>query len=214
MRLFLILISLIISTSINSQNRIIIRILGQSNYVESAESNSMMLRVKNSEINKIHILSDSLFALGYKSVPEKVNDYSSHNFSKFRINEASVENFDRIMVLCNELLIPIVSVFYMMPEHSFEDEDIQAILALRNANSQAKIIANHLNKKVLRILNIDDDTTYANSFYDNIDLDSERGQLILKLLEVLSRRNEVYSKDSKEEFRNGAYTLWVTYELN
>ena len=118
------------------------------------------------------------------------------------------------MVLCNELLIQIVSVFYMMPEHSFEDEDIQAILALRNANSQAKIIANHLKKKVLRILNIDDDTTYANSFYDNIDLDSERGQLVLKLLEVLSRRNEVYSQDSKEEFRNGAYTLWVTYELN
>lgn len=214
MRLFFILLLLIISNSINSQNRITIRILGQSNYVETAESNSMILRVKNSEINKIHILSDSLVALGYKSGPVQVNDYSSHSFSKFRINEASVEKFDRIMVLCNELLIEVVSVFFMMPEHSFEGEDIQAILALRNANSQAKIIANHLNKKVLRILNIDDDTTYANSFYDNIDLDSERGQLVLKLLEVLSNRNEVYSRESKEEYRNGAYTLWVTYELN
>ena len=116
-------------------------------------------------------------------------------------------------MICNDLKIKVDKVYYKLPVHRFEDEDRNAILALNNATSQAKIIANNLKYKVVDILNIDDDTTYADPFYDNIDIESERGQLLVKLLQLLGGGNSLHKVESSKPIREGGYDIWVTYKL-
>jgi hypothetical protein len=62
-------------------------------------------------------------------------------------------------------------------------------------------------------LNIDDDTTLADPLYDNIDMESERGKLVIKLLQLLGGGNSLHKTESSKPTRDGGYTILVTYKL-
>ncbi|GAA0717835.1 hypothetical protein GCM10009430_15230 [Aquimarina litoralis] len=191
---------------------ITLRVLGQSNYVEYAESNVAMISINESDIDKIDTLNDSIANLGFNSKLSKIEEFKNPNKVQFKIEDEDISRFDQLLVWFSDLQINVEKIYFRIPEHRFEEEDKNAILALNNANSQAKIIANHLGYKVYKILNIDDETTYAHPVYDDFDFDSETGVLMLRLLELLGG-NSLFKTESLDPIRNGGYSLWVTYRL-
>lgn len=190
-----------------------LRVLGFSSYTEYAVSNVLLISTNDSSLEKINILKDSLVTKGFDNKLVKIDDIKNLKSIQYKIEEKDKNEFDKLLVLCYDLQIKVDKVYFKMPKHLFREEDKKAILALNNANSQAKVLANHLGYKIEKILNIDDETTYASSIYDDIDFDSERGESLLWLLELLGGRNTLYETESSNPTRNGGYNLWVTYNL-
>ena len=213
MKIYILFVFSVFFVGYSPAQDITLRVLGQSNYVEYAESNVVLISANESNIEKIDALKDSISANGLDNELNKVTGLKNQKKVQFKIEDEDLNVFDKLLVLCSDLQIKVDKVYFKMPEHLFEEEDKKAIWALNNANSQAKILANHLGYKIDKILNIDDDTTYSNSIYDDIDFESERGQLMLRLLELLGGRNSLYETESSNPSRNGGYNLWVTYEL-
>ena len=213
MKVYILIIFYALSISCSFGQDITLRVLGFSSYTEYAESNVALISTNDSTLEKINVFKDSLVAKGLNKKLVKIGDIKNSKKIQYKIEEKDKNEFDKLLILCNDLQIKIDKVYFKMPEHLFEEEDKKAILALNNANSQAKVLANHLGYKIDKILNIDDDTTYSSSIYDDIDFDSERGELLLRLLELLGGRNTLYETDSSNSTRNGGYNLWVTYNL-
>ena len=212
MRLFAILILLLTTLNTNAQN-ITLRVLGKATYAEYAETNGIIISINKSELDKITKLSDTISLIGINNKLVPVAGTNTTNKKKFRIEEKNLNLFDKLLIVCNDLKIKIDKVYYKLPEHKFENEDKNAILALNNATSQARIIANNLNCKIVKILNINDDTTLADPLYDNIDMESERGKLVIKLLQLLGGGNSLHKTESSKPTRDGGYTILVTYKL-
>jgi hypothetical protein len=213
MKVYILIIFYALSISCSFGQDITLRVLGFSSYTEYAESNVALISTNDSSLEKINVFKDSLVAKGLNNKLVKIDDIKNSKKIQYKIEEKDKNEFDKLLVLCSDLQIKIDKVYFKMPEHLFEEEDKKAILALNNANSQAKVLANHLGYKIDKILNIDDDTTYSSSIYDDIDFDSERGELLLTLLELLGGRNTLYETESSNSTRNGGYNLWVTYNL-
>ncbi len=213
MKVYILIIFYALSISCSFGQDITLRVLGFSSYTEYAESNVALISTNDSTLEKINVFKDSLVAKGVNKKLVKIGDIKNSKKIQYKIEEKDKNEFDKLLILCNDLQIKIDKVYFKMPEHLFEEEDKKAILALNNANSQAKVLANHLGYKIDKILNIDDDTTYSSSIYDDIDFDSERGELLLRLLELLGGRNTLYETESSNSTRNGGYNLWVTYNL-
>ena len=192
---------------------ITLRVLGYSSYTEYAESNVALISINDSSLVKINKLKDSISAYKINSALTEIASIKTQNRNQFKLEHADINKFDQLLVLCSKLEITVEKVYFKMPEHIFEEEDKKAILALNNANTQAKLIANHLGYEIDNILNVDDDTTYASSIYDAVDFDSERVEVVLRLLELLGAGNPQYDTESSNPVRNGGYNLWVTYNL-
>lgn len=193
-----------------------LRVLGQSNYVELAETNALIVSFTANDMEvKKKVLLHKLDSLGIDNEMTKVDDRTDfkHQRKRFKIEEENRELFDDLILLCNDLQINIQKIYFKIPPHKFKDEDENAIMAVKNATSQAKIITNHLNYKIIKILNIDDETTYAHPVFDNIDMDSERGKLMIRLLGILSSNRKLYETESSEPVRAGGYSIWVTYQI-
>ena len=214
MKVYILIFFCALSISCSFGQDITLRVLGFSSYTEYAESNVALISTNDSTLEKISVFKDSLVAKGLNNKLVEIDDIKNSKKIQYKIEEKDKNEFDKLLILCNDLQIKIDKVYFKMPEHLFEEEDKKAILALNNANSQAKVLANHLGYKIDKILNIDDDTTYSSSIYDDIDFDSERGELLLRLLELLGGRNMLYETESSNSTRNGGYNLWVTYNLN
>jgi len=212
MREFAILILFLTTLTMSAQN-ITLRVLGKATYVEYAETNGIVVSFNKSELDKKIKFSDTISLIGINNKLVPINGSNASGKKKFRIEEKDLDFFDKILMVCNDLKVKIDKVYYKLPEHKFENEDGNAILALNNATSQARIIANNLNYKITKILNVDDDTTYADPFYDNIDMESERGKLLVKLLQLLGGGNSLHKTESSKPTREGGYTIMVTYEL-
>ncbi len=213
MKIYILIIFYALSISCSFGQDITLRVLGFSNYTEYAESNVALISTNDSTLEKINVFKDSLVAKGLNKKLVKIGDIKNSKKIQYKIEEKDKNEFDKLLILCNDLQIKIDKVYFKMPEHLFEEEDKKAILALNNANSQAKVLANHLGYKIEKILSIDDDTTYSSSIYDDIDFDSERGEILLRILELLGGRNTLYETESSNSTRNGGYNLWVTYNL-
>ncbi|WP_104735972.1 hypothetical protein [Hanstruepera ponticola] len=213
MKLFFLFIFFTITVNYGLAQDITLRVLGYSSYTEYAESNVALISTNDSSLVKINKLKDSISAYRINSELIEINSLKNQNSSHFKIEHADINEFDKLLVLCSALEISVNKVYFKMPEHIFEEEDQKAVLALNNANSKAKLIANHLGYKIDNILNIDDDTTYASSIYDAVDFDSERVEVVLRLLELLGSGNSQYETESSKPIRSGGYNLWVTYNL-
>ncbi|WP_034061955.1 hypothetical protein [Lacinutrix jangbogonensis] len=116
-------------------------------------------------------------------------------------------------MLVSNLKINIEKIYYKIPEHKFEDEDVNAISAFNHATTRAKMIANHLNYKINKVLNIDDDTTESSYIYDRYDKDTDSGRRFIKFLKLLDGRNNLFETESNTPLRSAEYNLWVTFEL-
>jgi len=197
----------------NAQS-ITLRVLGKATYIEYAKTNGVIISFNEKELKgKKTKLTDTILSIGIKNKLIPFSKANTRNRFKFRLEENNLKTFDNILVICSDLGIKIDKIYYKIPEHKFENEDENAILAINNATSQAKIIANNLHYKIVKILNIDDDTTYADPIYDRIDIESERGKMLIRLLQLLGNRNYLKETESKNSIRQGGYNIWVTYKL-
>jgi len=197
----------------NAQS-ITLRVLGKATYVEYAKTNGIIISFNEKELKvKKTKLTDTILSIGIKNKLVPFSKTNTRNRFKFRLEENNLKTFDNILVICSDLGIKIDKIYYKIPEHKFENEDENAILAINNATSQAKIIANNLHYKIVKILNIDDDTTYADPIYDRIDIESERGKMLIRLLQLLGNINYLKETESKNPIRQGGYNIWVTYKL-
>lgn len=212
MKVFSFLILFLVTTNTNAQN-ITLRVLGKVNYVEYAETNGIIVSINKSELDKKTKLSDAITLIGINNKLVPITGNPTRNIDKFRIEEKDLNLFDKLLIACIDLKVKVDKIYYKLPEHKFENEDNSAILALNNATSQAKIIANNLNCKIVKILNIDDETTYADPFFDNINMESDHGKFVVEMLQLLSDGNSLHETESLKPTREGAYTILVTYEL-
>jgi len=192
---------------------ITLSVLGFSSYTEYAESNVLLISTNDATLEKITILNDSIRVKGMDNTLVAIDGLKSSKKNQYKIEEKDKNEFDKLLVLCDDLQIRVDKVYFKMPEHLFEEEDEKAIMAMNNANSRAKVLANHLGYKIDKILNIDDDTTYSSSIYDDIDFDSKRGEVLVQLLELLGGRNLLDNSVNSNPTRNRGYNLWVTYNL-
>ena len=213
MKLYILILWFITFANYSQAQSITLRILGQSNYTEYAESNVVLLSIQQHDSTKIEALKDSLTANGLDNTVVKVATSKNQQITQYKFENQDLNTFDNVLVWCSALQINVYKVYFKMPEHQFKNEDDHAVLALKNANTQAKILANHLGYKIETILNIDDETTYANPIYDTIDFDSSKGQRMLKFLELLSNRDVTYDTKSNSPSKSGGYNIWVTYRL-
>jgi len=213
MKVFAILMLLSLTAlNVNAQN-ITLRVLGKANYVEYAETNGIKISFNKNQLENITKLIDTISLIGIKNQLVPIIESNISNKKKFKIEESNLDLFDKLLMVCNNLKVKIDKIYYKLPEHKFENEDNNAILALNNATSQAKIIANNLKYKIVKILNIDDETTYADPFYDKFDMESESGKILVKLLTLLGGGNSLHKTESSKPIREGGYNIWVTYEL-
>ena len=117
----------------------------------------------------------------------------------------------KIQKTINSSGIKLVKTYYKFSENSFLNEDKKAILAFKNSQNKAKIIAKILNYEILEIVSIDDDTSDANAIFELSEitnLDDENKEMMNSLFEMLNNL-EVNSNATKD----GAYNLWVTYKI-
>jgi len=213
MKFYILIFFYILSSGYSFGQDITLRVLGYSNYTEYAESYVVLISTNESSLETIKNLKDSLVAKGYENKLVKIDDVKNLTAIQYKIEENDKSKFDNLLILCSDLRIKVDKIFFKMPEHLFEEEDQKAIMALNNANSQANLLANHLGYKIDKILNIDDETTYANPIFEDVDIDSQSGQLFIKLVELLGGRNMLYETESSQPTRDGGYNLWVTYNL-
>ena len=192
-----------------------LRVLGQSNYTEYSETNVAIIYIsdEDSETKEI-LLKKKIDSIGFKNELIPINDTKEikSNGEMFKFEEDNLDLFGKFLSICSDLKIRLEDTYFKMPPHEYDDEDKYAFLALKNAESQAKIITKNLNYNIVQILSIDDETTYADPIFDFIDRDSERGRIVIELIQILGSRNPNETK-SKQSVRYGGYNLWVTFEI-
>ncbi len=213
--IFLILLLNFTLASVNAQT-ISLKVLGSAKNNEYAESNGVIVSFlsNNLEVKK-NTLLDSIRAVGVKSemiVIEGPSKYSAGK-KRFRIEESNLELFDKLLIVCSSQDIKIDKIYYKMPDHNFESQDANAIMAYNNAASQAKILSNSLNYRIIKVLNIDDDTTESSYIYDLIDKDTEHGKSLIRLMQLLGGGNNSFQTESSLPVKTSGYNLWVTFEL-
>ncbi len=225
MRIFLIFLMILGSISVYGQT-ITLRVLGQYTYVDSMEKYVAVIILQENPDRcdpvlgfitieeQLKHLNESIKVIGSKAIPVPVEDftYSEYRKKTYRIEEADADKFDEILNICKIRQITIQNSYFKLPKHRFEEEDEKAIGALRMAKLKAGIIADHLDYKVKRVVNVDDETTYASEVFNLLNVDSEKMEEFTYLMDLLSSRDS-YSSESKTPERKGQYNLWVTFEL-
>ncbi|MFK8164235.1 MAG: hypothetical protein AB8H12_17450 [Lewinella sp.] len=208
------LLFLLFSIPLYSQS-ITLRVLGQSTYVESAEASGILVRFGGSDIDKEkEMLQTAMASAGVAGELKKLEgDSPEKNIYRFEVQGNSPELLGELMMVCKKLSVNIEKFYYKLPPHRYSDEDERAIMALKNAKSQAEVIAKNLNHEIVRVLNIDDETTYADPLFDAFDFDSEQGETIKTVMELLTRLDSQFKVYDSSPGRTKGYNLWVTYEL-
>ncbi|MFT7121236.1 MAG: hypothetical protein ACJAZ9_001414 [Neolewinella sp.] len=74
-------------------------------------------------------------------------------------------------------------------------------------------MAKSLNCRVEEIVNIDDETTYADPLFDAFDLDGEEGDILKRVLGILAEFEPPHEVYVSTPGKTKGYNLWVTYEL-
>ena len=120
--------------------------------------------------------------------------------------------FLQIAAVLKKQRIPTKKVYYWIPGHRFEDEDEVAIKALEDAINKAELIAKHLGKKVVNVLNVDDKTN--NYSYLTVGMSSKDEQAIASLFDDLQSVKPITApQKQKQAFKERSYLLNVTFEL-
>tara|TARA_R110001632_G_scaffold36869_5_gene93138 strand:+ start:9364 stop:9993 length:630 start_codon:yes stop_codon:yes gene_type:complete len=195
---------------------ITLKVLGTSKYIDYAESYGVLISVKkNDSLRKIQSFKDSIKTnnISHKITPFKEVRTNYLNKNVYKLVLKSQENLDKLVKICNSLNIKIEKTYFNIPKHSYQKEDEKAVLAFENAVNQAKIIAHNLNYKIIKVLNINDETSKSSGLYDNLDLETEKGQLMARFYDLLSKNPRTASIESSKKTRNGGYNLWITFEI-
>jgi len=158
-------------------------------------------------------LSESIVSKGSTAKLELVKDhtYSEYKKETYRIEEPNAEIFEDIIAACNNQNATVKKRYYKLPTSDFASQDDKAVEALIDAKQKAEEITNHIDYKIIKILNIDDDTKIANSMIDLTGKDAAYIEKVMHLMELLSHISN--SNESKQATQDGKYSLWVTFEV-
>ncbi len=102
--------------------------------------------------------------------------------------------------------------YYEYENKDFIYQDNLALLAYKDALKRAKIIAQHVGKKISGVRNIDDKVEKYIFYLDLLPdarYDIEQLKELISFLEILS----AYDLGNQLPERNGQYALWVTFEV-
>jgi len=226
MKNYLILSLLFCSTLCFSQTQTI-KVLGQHAYENKVKSFGALISLVEdpnkcdpvkgfiSIEDQLKHLGESITAKGSKATLKPVDEYqkSQVKSKSYRIEESNRDLFDQILLVCAQHEAKIIKSYYNYYPHDFVGEDEKAIAALNDAKTKAKELAEHLNCKLVRILNVDDDTRNANSYFlQHWSGDKAR---LADLMSVVNGLDNRYSIDirSSSPNRSGKYNLWVTFEI-
>jgi hypothetical protein len=167
--------------------------------------------------DQIGRFSEALGKLGidfsaFTSMPDDLSARSdvTTRHKTFRFTHKNPEVILQIADLSRAQVVRVLGIFTVFARHSFEDEDLKAVNALKDARRKATVLAKKAGKKLGNILNIDDDTTLS-SFgdLDSVDDTDMFEELFYRFSALLSLTQEEYTRFS----RDGAYSLKVTFEL-
>ena len=225
MRVSITFMFVILASALVGQNKTTLKVLGKYQYVQEAESYGAIIILEENpkkcdpdigfvsmEDQYIH-LSESIKAKGSDAMLTPLEEYvfSEYRRKKFKLSEPQKDVFEAILISALGQNAIVEKKYYEMPEQKLANQDDKAILALRDAQRIAEILADHIGLKVDKILSIDDETRNSR----NNDLhysDPDRMALLLQLYEKLEQYSS--SGESRKSSTSGTYSLWVAFELS
>ena len=203
---FILFLAIISFNNIGAQDYL--KVLGRKKYTLKAD----ITRLKIS-------FSDNAESISQKSKliqnldTENLNitiDTSTQNLVIIDIHK--IDDFFKIKTICNNQNI-YPSTYYIFQNENNEYQDNLAVHAIKNATSQASLLAKVMNKKIDRIVNIDD-VVEKYLFYTEEYPESE---CMKKILVWYNEYISVPEDPGKTEFdtnsKTGLYAIWVTYKL-
>ena len=146
----------------------------------------------------------------FLALPNEIGWATRHQAFKF--THKSPETILQVSDICRSRVIQVQSIFTVFSEQRLEEQDENALKALKDAQQKAAAIAKKVGRKVGKILNIDDDTSLASlSSLGLEDVEDDREEIValIDLLSLLDSSNQ----ESHQWSRSSAYTLSVTFEL-
>ena len=213
-RYLIILLILFLNYNQSYSQKTKLTILGQYDYeVENSSCGSIFAFKKQN--NKLEQIKDSIHQLSPKLDLVYENLFINRRGYTKCIN---IKNIEKIylndiydLLIKNKLKVELV--YFNVPPHEYIKEDDYSILALKDAIKKADFIAKHINHKVSKILNIDDDTSSINSVLDDINLDTEHGQMVYKFIIMLYGGPSQFRERISEPRRISGYNILATFEL-
>lgn len=228
MKKILFFILILFSCHLAVCQEVTLRILGSHRYSEIAEKKVLLIvfsydpdicnlitqnKTIDTQVNEfIEILKQEKIV--YELLHKETSNFNPENQKQFELI-LPIDNPDyKIQKIINSKGIILVKTYYKFSENPLLDEDSRAILAYKNSKNKANNLAKNLNCKNIEIVNIDDDTSDANSVYDflNINLDDEKMALLNELLSQLGNL-ESNLESNYNITKEGSYNLWVTYKI-
>lgn len=146
----------------------------------------------------------------FVALPNEFGWTTKHQVFKF--THKSPEIILQVSDICRSRAVQVQSMFTVFSEQQLEDQDENALRALKDAQQKAAAIAKKVGKKVGKVLNIDDDTSLASlSSLGLEDVEDEREEIValIDLLSLFDSSNQ----ENHQWSRSSAYTLSVTFEL-
>lgn len=201
---YLIIVSIFFSTNIFSQDYL--KIVGVSNFVEEPLHYSIKINLEKILIEEQNSIIKKLDELNINYAIDSLNQLSA------KLEHKNWNQIDQIeKSLANNNANRKLKYSYKSPD--FKDEDNRAISAIVNAREKANLIAEILDRKIIRILNIDDVTESYLSLYD----DGQYSECIKTMadyaIELLYTKPNFGETEFDQNFKLRSYLIWVTFEI-
>lgn len=196
-----------------------LRVLGNINYIETAESRVLLLNFENdprvcNPLTQNKTIEVQVQDLNAKLKLEKTAFQLVHK-ETLSVNPERSKYYELVLPLTTPMYailknlslngIEVAKTYYQFPEKVFRDEDAKALLAVQDSQRKANVIVKTLHYQIAGIINVDDVTSDV-SWRDYID--EEERERLNSINDSLYLR-EVDSNPTKSSY----YNLWVTYSV-
>lgn len=149
----------------------------------------------------------------FSKMPIKLDLESRH--WRYRFSHRDPSKIHLIGEVCRDQLIQVENVFTIFPEHRFENEDEKAIRAFQDAERKAGSIARKFNKRISKVVNIDDDTSLRFLLDYEEPQNSASATPYEDIVDILEKFEWLagWGNESHLTTRRRSYTLMVTFEM-
>lgn len=198
------LILLISATSICAQDYL--KIVGKYDYTKVPESYLLKVNLNKLTIREIHQIDSSLTEIELNFTIDSTNQLIAKILHR---DWNRIDNTNETLIKSNLRK----STKYYYPIKEKESEDILAIKAIENANNKVSVLSFILNRKIKRILNIDDVTPKYLTIYDEGVYSSCIKQNADIIIDYIYGEQKVGITEFDENEIHSTYFIYVTYEL-
>lgn len=220
MRIFFFFIAIIFSTTSFLSQEVKVKILGQISYGQWADKKIYILTFNNTLATQDYSTKNhkDLFLkdLDAENIPYKISEkFGMNEIPNIRENyilEISAKtDTKKLEDLIRKHSVSIMKNYFQFDDN-FEQQDDKAVLAVKNAIEKAKNISKILGLKTLNIISIDDDSNQIllSSLLDSSGLPDDKKE---DFLDFLNKLNEFENNSASQIYRNGGYSIWITFSL-